>query len=154
MRIEMRDDILAVMPKERAAKKTAATKTAAAHAVEGPDPRFVPVAKAFAKTRGFSLMESKSGAMRGMMLDGKSFGMSSHGRLILKLDEERATALITEGIGQPFSPSPGRVMKGWIEITHAKADWIKLAKEAHELAVAVAAGGKKSGKKSAKAAKK
>jgi hypothetical protein len=50
------------------------------------DPRFEPLAKAFARTRGFSLMESKSRAMRGLMLNGKSFGMSSHGSLILKMN--------------------------------------------------------------------
>jgi hypothetical protein len=27
--------------------------------------------------------ESKSGAMRGLMLNGKSFGMSTHGRFVL-----------------------------------------------------------------------
>ena len=72
------------------------------------DPRFVPVAKAFARAPGFSLMESKSGAMRGLMLHGKSFGMSQHGRFILKLDEERVAALVVEGIGKPFRPGAGR----------------------------------------------
>src|SRR5271169_1789009 len=95
------------------------------------DPRFVPVARAFARVPGFSLMESKSGAMRGLMLNGKSFGMSSNGRFILKLTEARAAALIAEGIGKAFSPSDGRSMKGWIEVTHPDADWVALAEEAH-----------------------
>jgi hypothetical protein len=103
------------------------------------DPRFEPVAKAFARTRGFSLMESKSRAMRGLMLNGKSFGMSSHGRLILKMNEARATALIAKGVAKPFAPSPGKVMKGWLEVTHPRADWVALTKEA--LALAAAAGG-------------
>jgi hypothetical protein len=98
------------------------------------DPRFVPVVEALRRVVGFSVMESKSGGTRGMMLDGKSFGMSSHGRFILKLPEERAAALIAEGIGKPFSASAGRVMKGWIEVTHPKADWVALAKEAQRLA--------------------
>jgi hypothetical protein len=108
------------------------------------DPRFVPVAKAFARSPGFSLMESKSGATRGLMLNGKSFGMSSHGRFVLKLNPERAGALIAEGVGKPFSPSPGRVMKGWIEVTSRAADWTALAREAHRLA---AIQGKPAGKK-------
>jgi hypothetical protein len=74
--------------------------------------------------------------MRGLVLDGKSFGMSSHGRFILKLTEERAAQRISEGVGKPFSPSAGRVMKGWIEITHPKADWVALGKEAHRTAAA------------------
>jgi hypothetical protein len=114
------------MPKKAPPKKPAVFDEA--------DPRFEPVARAFARTPGFSLMESKSRATRGLMLNGKSFGMSSHGRLILKLDEERAGALIADGIGKPFSPSAGRVMKGWIDITHPKADWVALAKEAYRCA--------------------
>jgi TfoX/Sxy family transcriptional regulator of competence genes len=100
------------------------------------DPRFEPVAKAFARTRGFSLMESKSRGMRGLMLNGKSFGMSSHGRLILKMNETRASALVSTGLAKPFSPSPGKVMRGWLEVTHPKADWVALAKEALDLAAA------------------
>lgn len=114
------------MPAKATKKKTSV--------LEAADPRFVPVAKAFARTTGFSLMESKSGAMRGLMLRGKSFGMSQDGRYILKMNEERVAALIAEGIGKPFSPAPGRVMKGWIEITSPKADWVALAKEAHRIA--------------------
>ncbi len=104
--------------------------------VEGADPRFVPVAKAFARTPGFSLMESKSGRMRGLMLHGKSFGMSQQGRFILKLNEERVAALIAEGMGEPFRPTAGRVMKGWLEVTAPESTWVKLAKEAHRLAAA------------------
>jgi|HubBroStandDraft_4_1064222.scaffolds.fasta_scaffold511026_2 hypothetical protein len=43
-------------------------------------------------------------------------------------------SLVAEGIGKPFSPGTGRVMKGWIEVTHPKADWLALAKEACRLA--------------------
>jgi len=101
---------------------------------EGPDPRFEPVAEAFAGVPGFSLMESKSQATRGLMLNGTSFGMSSHGRLILKLTEERARELVAQGVGKPFSPSPKRTLRDWIEVTDPSADWLALAREALELA--------------------
>jgi hypothetical protein len=117
------------MAKTRSAKKSAAPLAEA-------DPRFLPVAKAFARTPGVTLMDSQSGALRGLMLHGKSFGMSSHGRLVLKLTEERAAALVSEGVGKPFSPSAGRVMKGWVEVTAPDASWVRLAKEAHRLAAA------------------
>ena len=91
-------------------------------------------------------MESKSGALRGLMLNGKSFGMSSHGRFILKLDEEHVSVLIADGTGKPFSPSKGRVMKGWIEVTNPKANWLSLAKLAHQLAAE--SGGRSKTKKS------
>ena len=118
---------------KKVSKKTSAAGKGAPTQDEA-DPRFLPVAQALARVSGFSLMESQSRAMRGLMLNGKSFGMSSHGRFILKLTEERAAALIGDGIGKPFSPAAGRVMKGWIEITHPEADWVALAKEAHRLA--------------------
>ena len=78
--------------------KKASAKTAVG---DEADPRFEPVAKAFARTPGFSLMESKSRATRGLMLNGKSFGMSSHGRLILKMNEARVATLISKGIARP-----------------------------------------------------
>ncbi len=118
------------MTKKKAAKKAAAKKTPKSEA----DPRFEPVAKALARVAGFSLMESKSGGLRGMMLHGKSFGMSSHGRFIVKLDEARAKELVDTRVAKPFSMSPGRVMKIWVVVTDAKADWVALAKEALALA--------------------
>ena len=123
------------VPKKIVAKKTVAKKTPTVP--DEADPRFEPVVKSFAQSPGFSVMESKSGALRGLLLNGKSFGMSSHGRFMLKLTEERASALIANGIGKPFSPSAGRVMKGWLEVTQPKANWVALAKEAHRLASAI-----------------
>jgi hypothetical protein len=130
------------VPPSKTKKRTTVRTTNAP--LDEADPRFVPVARAFAKTPGFSLMESKSGALCGMTLNGKSFGMSSQGRFILKLDEARAAALVADGTGKPFSPSAGRTMKGWLEVTHPNADWVALAKEALRIAVSGAVGGKKS----------
>jgi hypothetical protein len=123
------------VPKKTSAKQTPAKKVSAQKAapLDQADPRFVPVIKALTRSPGFSVMESKSGAMRGLMRDGASFGMSSHGRFILKLTEARAAALIADGVGKPFSPSAGRVLKGWLEVTQPKANWVTLAKEAYSL---------------------
>lgn len=87
-------------------------------------------------------MESKSRALRGMMYQGKSFGMSSHGRFILKMNEEEVAALIAAGTGKPFTHGAGKVVKGWIEITGKDADWVALAKRA----LALASGDTKKGK--------
>jgi len=103
---------------------------------DAADPRFEPVAKALSKMPGFSLMQSKSQAMRGMVFDSQSFGMSHHGRFILKLDEKRVSAHVAAGTGEPFRPGPDKVMKGWLEVTDPKANWVKLAKEAYALAKA------------------
>jgi hypothetical protein len=107
--------------------------------VDEADPRFLPVVAALENTPGFALMESRSRGMRGLMLNGKSFGMSSHGRLILKLGNERVLALIAAEVGEPFRPSPDKVMNGWIDVTEPSADWVALAKEALELANAAPA---------------
>jgi hypothetical protein len=120
-------------PKGRTSPKAPARPGTRA-ALPEADPRFVPVAEALRRMSGFSLMESKSGALRGLMLNGKSFGMSSHGRFILKLDEEHVAALIADGTGKPFSASAKRTMKGWLEVTNPKANWAALAKLAHRLA--------------------
>ena len=114
----------------------AKAKAKKARGLDKADPRFFPVVKAFARTPGVSLMESQSGETRGLRLHGKSFGMSTYGRYVLKLTEERVAALISKGVGQPFRPSAGQVMKGWIEITQPTADWVALAKEAQRLAAA------------------
>ena len=60
------------MPTPKTTKKKSATPAT----LDEADPRFEPVARALAQSPGFSLMESKSGGLRGMMLNGKSFGMS------------------------------------------------------------------------------
>lgn len=33
-----------------------------------------------------------------------------------------------------FYPSPGKPMRGWVEITDANADWVALANEANAIA--------------------
>jgi hypothetical protein len=104
------------------------------------DPRFEPVIRVLARHPGFSLMQSKSRGLRGLMLNGKSFGMSQHGRFILKLDDQRVSALIAEGAGRPFKHGPGRPMKGWVEVTAPSGRWVKLAKEACSLAQTASAG--------------
>jgi len=129
----------------------AKSKTAKKSAPSGAevDPRFAPVAAAFAKTPGFSIMGSKSGALQGMMLHGKSFGMSTHGRFVLKVDEARAEALIAEGTAEAFEMRPGKPMKGWIEVTSPRADWVALAKEAYRIAADAGAAKKGGAKKGA-----
>jgi hypothetical protein len=112
-------------------KKAAPKKPAAA---EAPDARFDPVMAALAKRPGVTVMGSKSGALRSLMRAGKAFAMSSHGRFVLKLNEERAAALIEKGVGEPFEHAPGRPMKGWIQVTSPSADWVALAEEALGLA--------------------
>jgi hypothetical protein len=117
-------------------KKRALTvkKSESKQSLDVADSRFEPVAKALARSPGFSLMENKSKSMRGMMREGKSFGMSSHGRFVVKLNEARVAELIADGTGEPFRSGATKVMKGWLEVIDPEASWVKLAKEAYSLA--------------------
>lgn len=63
---------------------------------------------------------------------GKLFALITQGTLVVKLPNERVTALVAQGVGKPFDPGHGRLMKGWLTIRSAKASWVELAKEAYE----------------------
>jgi hypothetical protein len=41
-------------------------------------------------------------------------------------------ALVASRVGEQFDPGHGRLMKGWLTVTSAKASWVELAKEAHD----------------------
>ena len=50
----------------------------------------------------------------------------------MKLPKERVATLVEEGVGAPFDPGHGRLMKEWLTVTNSRASWAELAKEAHE----------------------
>ncbi len=50
--------------------------------------------------------------------------------VVAAYEKERVGALIEKGLGKPFDPGHGRLMKGWLTVTSAKASWIELSKEA------------------------
>ncbi len=61
---------------------------------------------------------------------GKLFALFTQGTLVVKLPHERVAALVEQGVGEPFDPGHGRLMKGWLRVTSAQASWEGLAKEA------------------------
>jgi hypothetical protein len=62
---------------------------------------------------------------------GKLFALFTQGTLVVKLPNERVAALVDEGVGLPFDPGHGRLMKGWLTITSRQAPWVALTKEAY-----------------------
>lgn len=64
--------------------------------------------------------------------DGKLFALFTQGTLVVKLPRERVAALVAKGVGAPFDPGHGRLMKEWLTVTSAKASWVNLANEAHD----------------------
>jgi hypothetical protein len=63
---------------------------------------------------------------------GKLFVLFTQDTLVVKLPKERVAALVDDGIGKPFDPGHGRLMKEWLTVTSPKASWVGLAKEAFE----------------------
>lgn len=107
--------------------RMAATPSAADLAAAGP--RFAPVVAAF--RRDPAVTSGKLMSSFGLKVNGKIFAMVARGNLVLKLPQERVTALVEAGIGEHFDPGHGRLMKQWISITDRGADWLALSREAY-----------------------
>jgi hypothetical protein len=60
-----------------------------------------------------------------------SFDRHTHA-LVIKLDRQRVTELVDDGIGQPFAPA-GRVFREWVAIPDTR-HWPALLAEAHAFA--------------------
>ena len=49
----------------------------------------------------------------------------------MKLDADRVGALLASGVGEPFDPGHGRVMREWVAVAERRdVDWLELASEA------------------------
>ncbi len=67
----------------------------------------------------------------GLKVDGKVFAMVVKERLVVKLAASRVRELLGAGVGVPFDPGHGKVMKEWVSISAENAhSWMDLAKEA------------------------
>jgi TfoX/Sxy family transcriptional regulator of competence genes len=93
------------------------------------DPRFAPVAKAFAKVRDVSA--GKLFSSYGLKVNGKTFAMFGRGRLVLKLPKDRVDGLMSSGRAERFEPGPGRIMKEWVALRGEESEWVELAQEAY-----------------------
>lgn len=93
------------------------------------DPRFAPVAAAFAGDR--EVTTGKMMASVGLRVNGKIFAMMVRGRFVAKLPRDRVDALVRSGAGERFDPRrDGRVMKEWIVLRGTTPPWVELAREA------------------------
>jgi hypothetical protein len=108
-------------------KRTAKTKPQPKKTAE-IDPRFAPVAKAFAHRPHVT-----SGRMMsafGLRVNNKIFAMFPRGEFVVKLPKTQVDELVSAGKGRRFDPGHGRLMKEWVVISDGKADWIELAEQA------------------------
>ena len=96
------------------------------------DPQFTSVVEAFAKDRCVSYGGGKGFGSGALKVNGKIFAMiSSKGEFVLKLPQKRVEELISSRQGQNFDTGGGRIMKEWVVIKAADADWKQLAEEAY-----------------------
>ena len=91
------------------------------------DPRFAPVARAFARHR--DVTEGKLISASALKVNGRIFAMFPRGRFVVKLPKSRVDELVESDLGQRFGPGK-RVMKEWVALD-ATCDWIALAREAY-----------------------
>jgi hypothetical protein len=93
------------------------------------DARLAPIASAYEKEtatpgRKFGKNGLKTKA-------GKLFALFTQDTLVVKLPKDRVAALVAEGVGTPFDPGHGRLMKEWLTVVSPEASWLDLAREAH-----------------------
>lgn len=90
------------------------------------DPEMGPIVEAFEKARA----GTKRFGSNGLKVDGKLFALFTQSTLVVKLPKDRVASLVASGVGKPFDPGHGRLMKEWLAVTHTKASWLDLAIEA------------------------
>jgi hypothetical protein len=93
------------------------------------DRKFSPVIDAYERQAGEGRRKFGS---NGLKVNGRLFALLTQGTLVVKLPKERVAGLAGEGVGKPFDPGHGRLMKEWLTVTSPKASWIDLVKEAHD----------------------
>jgi hypothetical protein len=93
------------------------------------DPKLAVVVREFEKTQAAGT--GRKFGSNALKANGKLFALFTQGTLVVKLPNDRVTALVAEGVGKPFDPGHGRLMKGWLTVLSPRASWFELAKEAH-----------------------
>jgi hypothetical protein len=95
------------------------------------DPELAPVV-AELEERAASGERPRFGS-NGLKVGGKLFALFTQGTLVVKLPRDRAAALAESGVGEPFDPGHGRLMKEWLTLAPERTpdEWLDLAREAH-----------------------
>jgi hypothetical protein len=94
------------------------------------DPELAPIAEAFEQNQ--KVEGSRKFGSNGLKVKGKLFALFTQGTLVVKLPRGRVVALVEAGLGTPFDPGHGRLMKEWLTVTGTKASWADFAREAHD----------------------
>ena len=69
----------------------------------------------------------------------KMFALFSKGNYVVKLPKDRVQELIESGIGLPYDPGNGKIMKEWVIIpSKLSKKWISFTEEAMKFAKSLA----------------
>jgi hypothetical protein len=101
-----------------------------------PQERYQELVDELVGVPGVTPPRGGSGFGRGTLrFEGKIFTMLVRGRLVLKLPEERVSALIAAGEGMNFDASKGTPMREWLSLDpESGLAWQSLAREALDFA--------------------
>jgi hypothetical protein len=89
------------------------------------DSRFAALVTAFAGVPGVTPPDPTAGRRFGsdaLKVDGSIFAMAVQGALVLKLQRDRVTALVAEGVCGPFDSGKGTPMREWATVTDPARD--------------------------------
>ncbi len=79
------------------------------------------------------ISQTKMFGSSGLKVRGKVFAMLFKERLVVKLPRQRVEALTASGMGEPFDPGHGRIMKEWVAVGPRPTDeWLSLVEEARD----------------------
>jgi len=100
--------------------------------VTDPEALYADLVEALSGMDGVTLGFGRRGFGAGaLQVDGRIFAMLSHGRLVLKLPNERVATLLSTGDGLPFDAGKGRPMNECVALDGRHVDqWLGLAREA------------------------
>jgi hypothetical protein len=69
----------------------------------------------------------------------KMFAFPGIGNIIVKLPKKRVTELLDSGVGLPYDPGNGKIMKEWVTISIDHSDkWLDFVLEAKDFAETLA----------------
>lgn len=93
------------------------------------DPNLSVVVREFEERR--ETTEGGKFGSNALKTNGKLFALFTQDTLVVKLPNPRVAALVAEGVGRPFNPGHGRLMKGWLTLVGDRGSWAELVREAH-----------------------
>jgi hypothetical protein len=92
------------------------------------DPTLAPIVREFENRAGAGA--ARKFGSNGLKINGKLFALFAQGTLVVKLPRDRLAALVAQGVGEPFDPGHGRLMKEWLTVVNPRVSWSDLVKEA------------------------